>query len=107
MTSRDEADGAVRQHLARRADPAGRAVDALTKGRPGYAAVDVYEEEPVTGGNHPLLKMDNVLCVPHLGWAEWTNFDLYFGECFEQIVNFEKGQPMRLANPEVKPRAKA
>lgn len=85
----------------------GALLDALKKGRPGYAAVDVYEEEPVTGGNHPLLRMDNVLCVPHLGWAEWTNFDLYFGECFEQIVAFEKGQPLRLANPDVKPRAKA
>ena len=85
----------------------GALVEALKNGRPGYAACDVYEEEPVTGGNHPLLKMDNVLCVPHLGWAEWTNFDLYFGECFEQIVAFEKGQPMRLANPDVKPRAKA
>ena len=82
----------------------GALVEALQKGRPGYAAVDVYEQEPVTGGNHPLLKMPNALCVPHLGWAEWDNFELYFRECFEQIVAFEKGQPLRLANPDVKPR---
>ncbi len=82
----------------------GALVEALQKGRPGYAAVDVYEHEPVTGGNHPLLKMPNALCVPHLGWAEWDNFELYFRECFEQIVAFEKGQPLRLANPDVKPR---
>jgi D-3-phosphoglycerate dehydrogenase len=82
----------------------GALVEALHKGRPGYAAVDVYEQEPVTGGNHPLLKMPNALCVPHLGWAEWDNFELYFRECFEQIVAFEKGQPLRLANPDVKPR---
>jgi len=82
----------------------GALVAALQAGRPGYAAVDVYEEEPVTGGNHPLLKMPNALCVPHLGWAEWDNFDLYFGEAFEQIVAFEKGEKMRLANPDVKPR---
>jgi len=44
----------------------GALLDALKKGRPGYAAMDVYEEEPVTGGNHPYLKMDNVLCTPHL-----------------------------------------
>ena len=69
----------------------GALLDALKKGRPGYAAMDVYEEEPVTGGNHPFLKMDNVLCTPHLGWAEWDNFELYFRECFEQIVAFEKG----------------
>jgi D-3-phosphoglycerate dehydrogenase len=83
----------------------GALVEALRKGRPGYAAVDVYEQEPIVGGNHPLLKMPNALCVPHLGWAEWDNFELYFSECFEQIVAFEKGLPMRLANPDVKRRA--
>ena len=82
----------------------GALIEALRKGRPGYAAVDVYEEEPVTGGNHPLLSMPNALCVPHLGWAEWDNFELYFRECFEQIAAYEKGQPMRLANPDVRPR---
>jgi D-3-phosphoglycerate dehydrogenase len=68
--------------------------------------MDVYEEEPVTGGNHPYLKMDNVLCTPHLGWAEWDNFELYFRECFEQIVKFENGETLRVGNPAVKPRAK-
>jgi D-3-phosphoglycerate dehydrogenase len=82
----------------------GALIAALRAGRPGYAAVDVYEQEPVVGGNHPLLRMDNVLCTPHLGWAEWDNFELYFSECFEQIVAYEKGAPLRLANPEVKPR---
>jgi D-3-phosphoglycerate dehydrogenase len=82
----------------------GALVAALQAGRPGYAAVDVYEEEPVTGGNHPLLKMPNALCVPHLGWAEWDNFDLYFGEAFEQIVAYERGGKLRLANPDVKAR---
>ena len=57
------------------------------------------------GGNRPLLKMPNVLCVPRIGWAEWDTFELYFRECFEQIVAFEKGKSMRLANPEVKRRA--
>ena len=82
----------------------GALLAALRQGRPGYAAVDVYEEEPVTGGNHPLLTMPNVLCTPHLGWAEWDNFELYFRECFEQIVRFERGEPLRLGNPAVKPR---
>jgi D-3-phosphoglycerate dehydrogenase len=82
----------------------GALVEALRKGRPGYAAVDVYEEEPVTGGKHPLLKMPNALCVPHLGWAEWDNFELYFRECFEQIVAYQQGGTMRLANPDVKRR---
>jgi D-3-phosphoglycerate dehydrogenase len=83
----------------------GALVEALRKGRPGYAAVDVYEQEPVVNGDHPLLKMPNVLCTPHLGWAEWDNFELYFRETFEQIVAFEKGDKLRLANPEVKPRS--
>ena len=56
-----------------------------------------YDEEPVIGGNHPLLKMPNVLCTPHLGWAEWDTFELYFRECFEQIVNYAEGKPLRLA----------
>ncbi len=77
---------------------------ALAAGRPGYAAVDVYEQEPVVNGDHPLLKMPNVLCAPHLAWAEWETFELYFGECFEQIVKFCNGEELRLANPEVKPR---
>ena len=85
----------------------GALVEALKKGRPGYAAVDVYEQEPIVGGNHPLLKLPNALCTPHLGWAEWDNFELYFRECFEQIVKLEKGEPLRLGNPAVKPRAKA
>jgi D-3-phosphoglycerate dehydrogenase len=82
----------------------GALLAALRAGRPGYAAVDVYEEEPVMNGDHPFLKMPNVLCTPHLGWAEWDNFELYFAECFEQIVAFEHGREMRLINPQVKAR---
>jgi D-3-phosphoglycerate dehydrogenase len=82
----------------------GALLGALRKGRPGYAAVDVYEQEPITKGNHPFLAMPNVLCTPHLGWAEWANFELYFREVFEQIVAYQQGLPMRLANPDVRPR---
>jgi D-3-phosphoglycerate dehydrogenase len=82
----------------------GALLDALRNGRPGFAAVDVYEQEPVTNGEHPFLSMPNVLCTPHLGWAEWPNFELYFREAFEQIVAYENGQPMRLGNPDVRPR---
>jgi D-3-phosphoglycerate dehydrogenase / 2-oxoglutarate reductase len=82
----------------------GALLDALRNGRPGYAAVDVYEQEPIVDGNHPFLSMPNVLCTPHLGWAEWTNFELYFREAFEQIAAFEKGLPMRLRNPDVRVR---
>ena len=82
----------------------GALLAALKAGRPGYAAVDVYEQEPIVNGDHPFLQMPNVLCTPHLGWAEWDNFELYFNECFEQIVKFEKGESLRLGNPAVKPR---
>jgi D-3-phosphoglycerate dehydrogenase / 2-oxoglutarate reductase len=82
----------------------GALLSALRKGRPGYAAVDVYEQEPIINGNHPFLSMPNVLCTPHLGWAEWTNFELYFREAFEQIVAYQQGLPMRLGNPDVQPR---
>lgn len=83
----------------------GALLAGLRAGRPGYAAVDVYEQEPVTGGNHPFLAMPNVLCTPHLGWAEWDNFELYFREAFEQIVAYAERSPLRLANPAVSDRA--
>ncbi len=79
----------------------GALLSALQKGRPGYAAVDVYEQEPIVNGDHPFLKMPNVLCTPHLGWAEWDNFELYFKEAFEQIVAYAAGDALRLANPDV------
>jgi D-3-phosphoglycerate dehydrogenase / 2-oxoglutarate reductase len=75
----------------------GALLAGLRSGHPGYAAVDVYEREPVINGNHPLLSMPNVICTPHLGWAEWDNFQLYFRECFEQIVAYSHGKPLRLA----------
>lgn len=82
----------------------GALLAALRQGRPGFAAVDIYEEEPVPL-DHPFLKMPNVLCTPHTAWAEWDNFELYFSEAYEQIAAFERGEPLRLANPAVKPRA--
>ena len=74
----------------------GALLAGLGAGRPGYAAVDVYEQEPIMGGDHPFLRIPNVLCTPHLGWAEWDNFELYFREAFEQIAAYAAGQPLRL-----------
>src|SRR5882757_7597067 len=64
----------------------GALLAALRAGRPGHAAVDVYEQEPIMHGDHPFLAMPNVICMPHLGWAEWDNFELYYTEAFEQIA---------------------
>jgi D-3-phosphoglycerate dehydrogenase / 2-oxoglutarate reductase len=59
---------------------------ALRAGRPGIAAVDVYEEEPVTA--HPLLQLPNVLCTPHLGYAERDSYELYLGQAFDNVLAF-------------------
>lgn len=59
---------------------------ALRRGRPGFAAVDVYEDEPAT--DHPLLSLDNVTCTPHLGYVEKDSYELYFGQAFDAVVAF-------------------
>ncbi len=79
----------------------GALVEALKKGRPGLAAVDVYEDEPVLNGNHPLLKMDNVICTPHLGYVEQGTYESYFGTAIDQILAFAAGKPINVMNPEV------
>jgi len=75
---------------------------ALRAGRPGWAAVDVYEEEPILGANHPLLKLDNALCTPHLGYVEQDSYELYFSQAFDQVLAFAEGQPINAVNPERK-----
>jgi len=69
---------------------------ALKLGRPGYAAVDVYENEPVRNGEHPLLQLDNALCTAHSAWLERDTYELYFGEAFANAAAFAAGQPLRL-----------
>jgi D-3-phosphoglycerate dehydrogenase len=76
-------------------------VDALKKGRPGFAATDVYENEPVQNGDHPLLKLPNAICTPHSAWLEPTTYELYFGEAFEQAAAYAAGKPVKLLNPDV------
>ncbi len=76
-------------------------VDALKKGRPGFAATDVYENEPVQNGDHPLLHMPNAICTPHSAWLEPGTYGAYFGEAFEQAAAYAAGEPVKLLNPEV------
>lgn len=71
---------------------------ALKAGRPGYAAIDVYENEPVLGGKHPLLELDNVLCTHHSAWLERETYELYFGEAFANAAAFAAGRPLKLVN---------
>jgi len=74
--------------------------EALRAGRPGKAAVDVYDEEPVVGGKHPLLAMDNVICSPHLGYVTREEYELQFSDIFDQIVAFDAGKPINVVNPQ-------
>jgi D-3-phosphoglycerate dehydrogenase len=80
---------------------AGALEAALKAGRPGRAAVDVYEDEPVLGGNHPLLKLDNCLCSPHLGYVSQDSIEEYVGGAFDRVVAFAEGNPIDVINPDV------
>jgi D-3-phosphoglycerate dehydrogenase len=84
---------------------AGALVEALRSGHPGMAAVDVYEEEPVLDGRHPLLAMPNVVCTPHIGYVTRDEYELQFGEIFDQIVAYAAGSPTNVVNPRVLERA--
>ncbi len=75
-------------------------VAALEKGRPGFAAVDVYEEEPVVGANHPLLKMKNALCTPHLGYSEKGSYEDIYAGGVDQFLAYAAGKPVNVQNPE-------
>ena len=79
----------------------GALVAALKRGRPGMAAVDVYEEEPVLDARHPLLAMENVVCTPHIGYVTRDEYELQFADVFDQIVAYAAGTPINVVNPQV------
>ena len=79
----------------------GALVEALKAGRPGKAAVDVYEHEPVLNADHPLLAMENVVCTPHLGYVTRDEWELQFADIFDQILAFAAGRPINVVNPAV------
>ena len=85
----------------------GALVEALRAGRPGMAAVDVYEEEPVRDTSHPLLNMPNVICTPHLGYVTRDEYELQFTDIFDQIVSYTAGNPTHVVNPDVLTRRRA
>jgi D-3-phosphoglycerate dehydrogenase / 2-oxoglutarate reductase len=79
----------------------GALVAALRSGRPGMAAVDVYEEEPMLDTRHPLLAMENVVCTPHIGYVTRDEYEVQFSDVFDQIVAYAAGTPINVVNPRV------
>ena len=77
----------------------GALVSALNKSRPGMAAVDVFETEPILQG-HPLLRLENAVCTPHIGYVEQDSYELYFGTAFDNVVAFVNQQPTNIVNPD-------
>jgi D-3-phosphoglycerate dehydrogenase / 2-oxoglutarate reductase len=77
----------------------GALVSALNRGRPGMAAVDVFESEPILQG-HPLLRLENAICTPHIGYVEQDSYELYFEAAFANVVNFINGNPTHIVNPD-------
>ena len=71
---------------------------ALNRGRPGMAAVDVFETEPILQG-HALLRLENCICTPHIGYVELNSYEMYFGAAFDNVVNFIRGTPTNIVNP--------
>ncbi|HCN44222.1 MAG TPA: 3-phosphoglycerate dehydrogenase, partial [Pseudomonas sp.] len=78
----------------------GALLQALDAGRPGFAAVDVYEDEPVLDPQHPLLRHPRVLATPHLGYVEKAGYELYFGDAFGNVRAFFEGAAQNVANPQ-------
>lgn len=74
-------------------------VNALNRGRPGMAAVDVFENEPILQG-HALLRQENCICTPHIGYVEQDSYELYFGAAFDNVLSFIKGSPTNIVNPD-------
>ena len=77
----------------------GALVSALNRGRPGLAAVDVFETEPILQGQ-PLLRLENAVCTPHIGYVEQESYEMYFGAAFDNVVNFIAGTPTHIVNPD-------
>lgn len=80
-------------------------VDALRAGRPGMAAVDVFEEEPLRDTSHPLLAMENAICTPHIGYVTRENYEIQFSDIFDQIVAYAAGKPINVVNPGLRHRS--
>ena len=79
-------------------------VHALKAGRPGMAAVDVFEREPLRDPTDPLLTMANVVATPHIGYVTRDEYEIQFADIFDQILAYVQGAPINVVNPDVQPR---
>jgi D-3-phosphoglycerate dehydrogenase len=79
----------------------GALVAALEAGRPGLAAVDVFEDEPLRDPRHPMLQLDNVVATPHIGYVTRDEYELQFADIFDQILAYAAGRPINVVNPDV------
>lgn len=79
----------------------GALVQALNAGRPGMAAVDVFDQEPLRDPDDPLLRLPNVVCTPHIGYVTRDEYDIQFSDIFDQITAYAAGKPVHVINPEV------
>ena len=79
----------------------GALVDALRAGRPGMAAVDVFEAEPLVDTADPLLNMENVVATPHIGYVTREEWELQFSTIFDQVNAYADGAAINVVNPDV------
>ena len=79
----------------------GALVAALRAGRPGYAAVDVFEDEPMRDPTLPLLQLKQVVATPHIGYVTREEYETQFIDIFDQIIAFAAGRPINVVNPDV------
>jgi D-3-phosphoglycerate dehydrogenase len=79
---------------------AGALATALGQGRPGLAAVDVFEDEPVLGGDHPLLKTERALCTPHLGYVVKETYEGFYNKMIDNLLAYAQGSPANVLNPQ-------
>ena len=90
-----------RLHLAAQEGDGPSLLAALNAGQPGSAAIDVFDEEPITWKNDPLATHPNLIATPHIGFVTEDEFELQFSDIFDQVVAFENGAPIHMINPSV------
>ena len=81
----------------------GALLDALNKGHPGKAAIDVFDTEPITTADDPLVMHPHLVATPHIGFVTEDEFEIQFSDIFDQLVAWQAGEPIHMVNPQVWP----